>query len=196
MQESPARMPARKGASEVNIDTVISGIIAREGTAYTNNPNDKGGPTKYGITQAVARANGYQGDMQNLDETTARNIYKNVYWLQPKFDQLALIDEALAEKVLDIKVNGGNGVTFIQRYLNTMNYMGVPFADLVADGGLGPATFGAIKAYYKQRGALGQSTLYKSVQAQQSVRYMTLAEADKTQEQFSYGWQTQRAFGV
>lgn len=180
----------------MNIDTMISGLITREGSTYTNNPNDNGGPTKYGITQTTARANGYTGDMRDLDEATARNIYKNVYWLQPKFDQLALIDEKLAEKVLDIKVNGGNGVGFIQRALNTLNYMGVPFADLVADGNLGPASFGALQAYYKQRGALGQTTLYQMVQAQQSVRYMTLAEANKTQEQFSFGWQSQRAFGV
>lgn len=35
------------------IDDIISDIIRAEGTAYTNDPRDSGGPTKYGITQAA-----------------------------------------------------------------------------------------------------------------------------------------------
>ena len=32
-------------------ETIIEHIIQVEGHAYTNNPADRGGPTKYGITQ-------------------------------------------------------------------------------------------------------------------------------------------------
>jgi lysozyme family protein len=182
----------------MNVDTLISGIIQREGPTYTNDPSDAGGPTKYGITQATARANGYTGDMQNLTEDQARAIYKNVYWLRPKFDQLALIDEALAEKLLDIGVNRGPvvGVQYLQRALNVFNYNGSPYADLVVDGALGSATFGALKAFYTQRGAAGKTVLYQLVQALQAVGYVQIAEGNKTQEKYIYGWLTQRAFGV
>ena len=182
----------------MNIDTTISQIIAREGPVYTNDPNDKGGPTKYGITQATARTNGYTGDMQNLTEDTARAIYKNVYWLRPKFDQLATIDEALAEKLLDIGVNRGPsiGIKYLQRSLNLFNYQGKPYADLTVDGGLGGASFGALKAYYNQRGATGKAMLYKMIQSFQAVDYAEIAERDVTQEKYIYGWLTQRAFGV
>lgn len=182
----------------MNIDTYVTQIIAREGDTYTNDPSDKGGPTKYGITEATARKAGYMGDMRDLSETTARSIYTNVYWLQPKFDQLALIDETLAEKLLDIGVNRGQtvGIKYVQRGLNCLNYQGAPYADLIVDGALGGATFGALKAYYAQRGAAGKTMFYQLVQAFQAVDYVAISEQDKTQEKYTYGWLTQRAFGV
>ena len=46
----------------MTIDTLIDGVIGREG-GYSNHPADRGGPTRWGVTEAVARANGYRGDM-------------------------------------------------------------------------------------------------------------------------------------
>jgi lysozyme family protein len=46
-------------------DQIIEGILGKEG-GYVNNPNDKGGPTRWGITQTTARAYGYSGDMKAL----------------------------------------------------------------------------------------------------------------------------------
>ena len=48
-----------------DIDQLIDELIAREG-GYTNHPADRGGPTRYGITEAVARAHGYDGPMALL----------------------------------------------------------------------------------------------------------------------------------
>ena len=41
----------------VEVDALVDGLIEREG-GYVANPADKGGPTCFGITEAVARANG------------------------------------------------------------------------------------------------------------------------------------------
>jgi lysozyme family protein len=41
---------------------LIDALIDREG-GYVNHPADRGGPTRYGITEAVARAHGYAGAM-------------------------------------------------------------------------------------------------------------------------------------
>ena len=41
----------------MNIDELIDALIEREG-GYVNHPSDRGGATKYGITEAVARAPG------------------------------------------------------------------------------------------------------------------------------------------
>ena len=51
---------------------------------YVNHPNDKGGPTNHGVTQQTL--SGYLGrpasidEVKNLDENTARDIYKKKFW--------------------------------------------------------------------------------------------------------------------
>ncbi len=46
-------------------DDIFNAILGKEG-GYVNHPDDKGGPTNWGITQATARAHGYVGDMRDL----------------------------------------------------------------------------------------------------------------------------------
>ena len=41
----------------IDVDLLIDGLIEREG-GYVSNAADKGGPTCFGITEAVARAHG------------------------------------------------------------------------------------------------------------------------------------------
>ena len=55
----------------------------------SNHPADKGGPTCFGITEAVARAHGYAGAMRQLPREEAAAIYRRLYWLRPRFDQVA-----------------------------------------------------------------------------------------------------------
>ena len=71
-----------------DVDALIDGLIEREG-GYVNHPADKGGPTCFGITEAVARAHGYAGAMRNLPRSEAAAIYRRLYWLRPRFDQVA-----------------------------------------------------------------------------------------------------------
>lgn len=49
----------------MNIEQYLDELIKREG-GYVNNLADRGGATKYGITEAVARANGFKGNMRDL----------------------------------------------------------------------------------------------------------------------------------
>ena len=49
----------------VDVDRLIDALIEREG-GYVDHPADKGGPTCFGITEAVARAHGYAGPMRQL----------------------------------------------------------------------------------------------------------------------------------
>ena len=50
---------------ETDVGTLIDALIEREG-GYSNHPADRGGPTKFGITEAVARAHGFSGAMREL----------------------------------------------------------------------------------------------------------------------------------
>ncbi|ELW9416697.1 hypothetical protein SIO58_000529, partial [Enterobacter hormaechei] len=69
-------------------DDIFNTILGKEG-GYVDHPNDKGGPTNWGITQATARAHGYTGDMRNLTREQALAILESDYWYGPRFDQVA-----------------------------------------------------------------------------------------------------------
>jgi lysozyme family protein len=106
----------------VNVDELIDGLIDREG-GYVNHPSDRGGPTNFGITEAVARAHGFSGSMRNLPRSEAAAIYKRLYWLRPRFDQVAKRSQAVAAELFDSGVNMGPSVaaTFLQRALSALN---------------------------------------------------------------------------
>src|SRR3546814_20838268 len=72
---------------------------------YTAHPADKGGPTRWGITQAVARAHGYCGDMRHFPRDEAKTIYRHIYWEQPGFAAVAEIAPDIAAELFDTCVN-------------------------------------------------------------------------------------------
>ena len=61
----------------MNIEKYLDELIKREG-GYVNNPADRGGATKYGITQAVARENGWNGNMKDLPLEFAKVFIKTI----------------------------------------------------------------------------------------------------------------------
>lgn len=92
----------------MNIDQYLEDLIKREG-GYVNNPADRGGATKYGITEAVARTNGFKGNMKDLPLDVAKAIYRKQYWIAPRLDQVNAVSSAVAEELLDTGVNCGTG---------------------------------------------------------------------------------------
>jgi lysozyme family protein len=177
----------------MKIDQYIDELIRKEG-GYVNHPNDRGGPTNWGITEQVARAWGYRGDMKTLPRQTAVEIYKSRYWVQPKFDQVNRLSPAIAEELLDTGVNMGPGVAsrFLQRALNTLNVQESRFPDISVDGAIGQMTLNALDTFLKWRGKDAETVMLRMLNAQQSVRYMEIAERDKKQESFQFGWQLHR----
>jgi len=57
----------------MSIDTLIDDILRREG-GYVNNPNDKGGPTKYGITLGTLAGTGRWGDFDKDGDVDAEDV--------------------------------------------------------------------------------------------------------------------------
>lgn len=106
-------------------DALIEAVIDREGR-YVNHPADRGGPTCWGVTEAVARAEGYAGAMPALPRATAASIYRRLYWQRPLFDQVALRAPRIAAELFDTGVNMGTAVAtgFLQRALNALNRAG------------------------------------------------------------------------
>ena len=117
----------------MTFDDAFRKLLGLEGD-YSNHPADPGGRTRYGITEAVARANGYTGDMRQLPVDLARRIYRQSYWDRVRADELP---EAIRYAVFDGAVNSGAGhsVRWLQQAL------GVP-----VDGLIGPITIAAAHA--------------------------------------------------
>jgi lysozyme family protein len=172
---------------------LIDALIDREG-GYVNHPADRGGPTKYGITEAVARAHGYARAMAQLPRDEAAAIYRRLYWLRPRFDQVARRAPALAAELFDTGANMGPAVaaTFLQRALTALNRNGKDYPDLVPDGRIGPATLAALDGFFAKRTKSGEAVLLRALEALQGERYLRLAERRPANEAFLYGWLANR----
>ena len=176
-----------------SIDSLIDEVIGREG-GYSNHPADRGGPTCWGITQAVARENSYRGDMRSLPRSTAAEIYKRLYWTKPKFDQVAKVAPLIAAELFDTGINMGPAVAagFLQRALNALNRGANDYPDVGADSQIGPRTIDALTRFLRVRGPSGEQVLLKAIEALQGERYLALAERRPANEAFLYGWLSNR----
>lgn len=177
----------------MDVEAMIDAAIAREG-GYVADPADRGGRTRWGITEMVARQQGYGGDMRLLPRAEAVAIYRRVYWLRPRFDAVAARAPALAAELFDTGVNMGPAIAagFLQRALNALNRGGSDYADIAIDGAVGPKTLTALDAFLARRGAAGEAVLVKAIDALQGARYVELAERRPADEAFVYGWLTNR----
>jgi lysozyme family protein len=177
----------------MRIDTLIEDLIDREG-GYVDHPADRGGPTRYGITEAVARANGYHGAIRDLSRGAAEAIYRRLYWQRPGFDRVAERAPRIAAELFDTGVNMGPKVAvgFVQRALNALNRGARDYADIIVDGRIGPATLAALDGFLARRGAAGEVVLLKAIEALQGERYLRLAETRPANEAFLYGWLANR----
>ncbi len=85
-----------------DFNQAIGKTLAHEGGAkFTDDPNDRGGATKYGISQRAYP----DVDIRNLTEQQARDIYKRDYWDRIRGDEIT--SQAVAENIFDTAVNMG-----------------------------------------------------------------------------------------
>ena len=179
-----------------SVDQIIDEVLAAEG-GYVNDPADPGGKTNWGITVAVARANGWTGRMKDLPKSVAREIYLRRYVTDPRFDQVVAVNASIGAELIDTGVNMGPAVaaTFLQRWLNGFNDDGTGrrlYGDLFVDGRLGDLTIGALKAFLARRPVGGASALLKGLNGVQATRYLEITEAKATSRRFLFGWVTNR----
>lgn len=164
----------------------IDRIIKIEG-GYSDDPSDSGGATKFGITEVVARRNGYRGDMRDFPRKRAFSIYAAEYWGGVRADELLKLCPAVAAEVVDTGVNCGTNraAKFLQQSLNVLNRRQKLYADITVDGSIGPATLRALSGYLAARdGAI----LVRALDCLQGAFYITLSERREKDERFIYGW--------
>lgn len=116
-----------------HFDQAFVDLMINEGT-YSDDPNDSGGKTMFGITEEVARAWGYKGEMRLLTQDTAKAIYKSKYWAAWYEDFPYL----LAFSIFDTAVNSGPD----RAHRILQKVFGV-----TVDGIVGPKTLAAMKDF-------------------------------------------------
>ncbi|HEX5130241.1 MAG TPA: glycosyl hydrolase 108 family protein [Usitatibacter sp.] len=172
-----------------SFESAFDHVVGVEG-GYSDRAADRGGKTKYGITERVARAHGYQGEMRDLPLGVARDIYKAQYWDTLRLDQVAEASYPIALELFDTGVNMGIAWAgrFLQRALNALNHQARDYADMTVDGIVGPVTVAALRAYLARRNGEGEVVLLGALNGLQAERYISIAEADPVQEENVYGW--------
>lgn len=167
--------------------------VLAEGEGYTNDPKDSGGETKFGVTAATARANGYMGPMKDMPASVAEAIYRKI-WDRLKLAAVASLYPKVAYEVFDSAVNLGEGQagTWLQRTLNSLNNEGTEYKDMLVDGQIGGETLSALRAFYDRRGAVGGLVLLAALNGLQASAYISITEKRPKDERFVYGWLAKR----
>ncbi|ELY2515187.1 putative peptidoglycan-binding domain-containing protein [Cronobacter malonaticus] len=175
------------------MNPVIDGILNIEGS-YVNHPADRGGPTKWGITEKTARAHGYQGDMRDLSREEAYRILEEDYWTAPGFDRVAQYSLPVAFELCEAGTNIGPAVParWLQRWLNVFNRQQNIYHDLTVDGVIGKNTLNALKEYLDYCGKEGEGVLVKALNCTQGDYYLEITEKREANEAFIYGWLRER----
>jgi lysozyme family protein len=154
---------------------IIDDIIRREG-AFVDDPADRGGATKFGITAATLgrwRQHGRPAtreEVRDLSIEDARAIYEEEYVRAPGF--LAIEDDALRALLVDDAVLSGPAAAIraLQRCVGAR-----------VDGVLGPRTLARVKARDPKE-------LQHSLAKERVVRLATLVQHDPAQLRFLVGW--------
>jgi lysozyme family protein len=115
----------------MTFEEAVSYLIEDEG-GYVDDPTDRGGETKYGISKATYPSL----DIKNLTIDQAKGIYKNDFWNEVRAEEF---NSPIRYLLFDMAVNHGqvNAVKILQR---TAGFVGND-----VDGVIGPKTIEAAK---------------------------------------------------
>lgn len=180
----------------MSLDAFTESWIAtgKEEGGYVNNVHDRGGATNHGITEQVARAHGYKGEMKDLPRDVARSVAKSQYWDIMRLDEVAALSRPIAKEMFDTGFNAGQAtvVKFLQRLLNVLNRMESDYPDIVADGLMGKLSVASLRAFLGKRGAQGELVMLRGLNCLQGEYYVDITEGRMKNESFIFGWLSNR----
>ncbi len=159
----------------MDVDSIIEAVILREGgDKFTDIPEDKGGPTRFGVTlPALADWLGRPATVDDLKAMTwkdAHELYRDLYVQKPGFGIIG--SQSLLALVVDTAVNFGvtGAVRLLQRAIGVKD-----------DGVFGPLTKQAIlQADF--------NGLYRRLCAERIRSRGHTITRDPSQAKFAFGW--------
>ena len=170
----------------MTINDIITDVMKAEGwDKFTNDPADKGGPTKWGITKRAWED--YTGrqcterDIMAITEGEARKFYRILYVEDPNFHKLPTL---LRPLMVDCGVH--HGVSRASKWLQKA--VGVP-----EDGVVGPQTLAAVNGALAWDPDFGDVALYSRIVAYRVRLFGVIVSRDPTQARFISGWNNRAA---
>jgi len=159
-----------------NFDNAINKTLLHEGGAkFTSDPNDRGGDTKFGISQRAYP----ELDIKNLTEEKAKQIYKRDYWNKVNADKID--SQLIAENIFDTAVNMG---------VRTASRMAQEVLEIEpADGIIGPQSLKHINDSPVDL-FISKYTLHKV------SHYVEICKKNKSQKKYLLGWMNRALDGV
>ena len=153
-------------------DDAFVECIGLEG-GYVNDPDDRGGETKYGIAKRWHK----DVDIKGLTLEGAKQIYWREYW-NPLL--LAQLMPRVAIEVFEQAINMGRrqGVLHLQQSLTMLG------EQLSEDGMIGGQTILAANRTWLRY----KETLLKAMNGFQFIRYLEIVKGDPSQKKYFVGW--------
>jgi lysozyme family protein len=153
----------------------VTYLLGLEG-GYTKSKFDRGGATKYGITEKWLQEIMPALNIKDLTLETAREIYHDHFWKPLRLDELQ--NQTLADEILEMCVNVGRetGVKLVQLALRFFH------PEIAVDGIIGPRTIGYLNGFKYP------DALVKLVDWEQIRYYIAIVQNDKTQMKNFIGW--------
>lgn len=129
-----------------NLDVAFNYLLGDEGTKYTNNPDDSGGPTKFGITkrtyQAFFNRLVLDSEIEAMTPGIAKQIYEELYWTPLHCEDIEDVALVFALTIFDSGVLYGVGTIA----LITQRALSLCGAPLKLDGILGDKSIGFLNS--------------------------------------------------
>lgn len=165
-------------------DYAFGQTLGYEG-GYSYETDDRGGRTKYGITEAVYLDACRRGiinltapDIRDLTMEQAKAIYLTDYWNRLRLNEVK--DAAIAAEIFDTAVNmGRTAATLICQ--RALNYLG---ESLEEDGIMGRKTIEALNKWADK----DSRALFVCLNGFQFMRYVAIVKENETQHKFARGW--------
>jgi lysozyme family protein len=178
-------MPDWAGDYSPEFVEAVSKTLHHEGF-FSDDEDDPGGPTKYGVSLRWLRTKGKWGDFDGdgdvdrddiwaMEEADAVRLYHEFWWVETKYDKL---HKKLGPKVFDIAINMGvkSANKCLQRAVRSAEG-----SKLIDDGILGRRSIAAIKR-------AKPDLLLIAFKSETAGHYRMLTELNKVFKKYINGW--------
>ena len=163
----------------MDFERAFNFVIGQEG-GYSNNPNDRGGETNYGISSRFIQANGIKiKSVRDMTLQQAKEIYQVYFWNPLKIDSFK--DDIVQLFLFDTAVNCGAGraIDFLQASINAISRIAV-------DGKIGQETIGTCNKITDKDS--DRNTLIELLRANRMGFYAHIVRTNESQRCFLKGW--------